>query len=207
MKALKESPLSISLPMMAFNPIFTGLLAYVFGGKPLSVLGWIGALCISIGIYLNNFKRHQSIFQPFQSILKEPGARHMLLVALLWSIGAYASKLRVDGSNALFSTFSGSIIGVVTIFIAAVLSKKTIAFSVIKKHNLLLLPVGICYFLATYFSNVALSVGSAATVFTLKRSSIVLSSLSGKFLFKEQFSGWKYIALGLIGAGMLCISL
>src|SRR3990167_6379719 len=40
MKSLKEAPLSLSLPMMAFNPVFTGLLACVFGGKVPTLIGW-----------------------------------------------------------------------------------------------------------------------------------------------------------------------
>ena len=65
--------------------------------------------------------------------------------------------------------------------------------------------VGVFYFLATVISSYALVQGSAPYVFSLKRSSVIFSSLIGKFFFKEQLGLSKYIGLILIFSGMVLI--
>lgn len=209
MKALKLSPLSITLPMMAFNPIFTALLAFVFQGSIPDASGWLGIVLISLGIYFVNSKSVQlnAIIENLQAIFNDKGAMAMLGVAFLWSLGAHFSKLRVDGSSALFSTFTGGLIGVMTTYILAFINRKKISVSVIVENYKNLLPMSGFYYLATITSSIALANGSAAYVFSVKRSSILFSSLVGKFFFGEHFTRWKYIGLFLIAIGIMAISL
>jgi uncharacterized membrane protein len=209
MKALKLSPLSVTLPMMAFNPIFTALLAFVFRGAPPDASGWIGILLISIGIYLVHAKslKLKDIGITITVILNDKGAMAMLMVAFLWSLGAHFSKMRVDGSNPIFSTFTGGLIGVATTYILALLRKNRISVKNVFRFYKQLLPMSFFYYLATILSSIALASGSAAYVFSIKRGSIVFSSLSGKLFFGEEFTKWKYIGLAIIGIGIIAISI
>ena len=208
MKALKDSPLSITLPMMAFNPVFTGLLSYIFQGKPPSIIGWIGICLISIGIYLINQQKNQkNIFSPIFHIMNDKGALYMLGVAFLWSLGAHFSKMRVDGSSPFFSTLTSGIIGVVTTYILSIIMKKSISFSSVKNNFWHLFPIGFFYYIATITSSVALVESSAVYVFSIKRSSMLFSSLAGKLFFKEVFNASKYIGLALLMGGIVCVAL
>ncbi len=209
MKALKLSPLSITLPMMAFNPIFTALLAFVFQGSIPDASGWLGVILISLGIYFVNSKSMHlnAAIGNLQAIFNDKGAMAMLGVAFLWSLGAHFSKMRVDGSSALFSTFTGGLIGVMTTYVLAFINRKRISIRVVVENYKNLLPMSGFYYIATITSSIALVNGSAAYVFSVKRSSIVFSSLVGKFFFGEHFTRWKYIGLFLIGMGIVAISI
>jgi uncharacterized membrane protein len=97
MKALRISPLSVVLPMMAFNPIMTALLAFIFEGKGISMLGWLGVALISFGIYaihLNLEIVKHDILAPLKQAFSNRGSQYMLFVAFLWSVGAYLSEWR-----------------------------------------------------------------------------------------------------------------
>lgn len=208
MKSLKEAPLSLSLPMMAFNPVLTGLLAYVFGGKAPTMYGWVGILFIGIGIYLINIKNNKEsgIFTPIIHIINNKGALYMLAVALLWSVGAHLSKIRVDSSSAFFSTWTASVTGIISTYFLALLRKQRISIKSVRTHFITLLPIGFFYYIATISSNVALISGSAVYVFSIKRSSLLFSALAGKLFFREKFNIFKYLGLGLLLVGILFIA-
>lgn len=209
MKALKLSPLSTTLPMMAFNPIFTALLAFLFQGDIPDASGWIGILLISVGIYFVHAKsiHMKHIGSTLTSMFADKGALAMLGVAFLWSLGAHFSKMRVDGSSAVFSTFTGGIIGIGTTILLSLALRKPISFAVMRKNFKSLSLMSLFYYLATLTSNIALSTGSTAYVFSVKRGSILFSAIAGKLFFQEHFTLYKYIGLVLVGVGILAISL
>ena len=209
-KALKLSPLSTTLPMMAFNPVFTALLSFAFKGETPDSSGWIGIGLISAGVYFINLNlkaaKHK-LFSPLVDLIQNRGALYMLGVAFLWSLGAHFSKLRVDGSNPILSTLSSGIIGVTTTYLIAVIVKKRVQLKVFLSHSKHLAPIGIFYYLATLLSSFALQNGSASYVFAVKRSSLVFGPIGGKFIFKEEVSKSKYLGLVFIALGILAISL
>lgn len=207
-KALKHSDLSVTLPMMAFNPIFTALLNFFFKGGIVTNNGWVGIFLISIGIYFIHLKKDY-LTKPWIPILrmfKDKGALEMLGVAALWSFGAHFSKMRVEGSSPAFSTMTGAIIGVVTTYFLATYKKQNTSLIDFKNHFKNLAPLGSFYYFATILSSVALKTGPTPYVFAIKRSSIIYSSLVGKFLFKETFNKFKYLGLILIASGIVFIS-
>lgn len=208
MKSLKEAPLSLSLPMMAFNPVFTGLLTYVFGGKAPTMIGWMCILSIGVGIYLINIKNNKEsgIFTPIIHIVNNKGALYMLAVALLWSIGAHLSKIRVDSSSAFFSTWTAGVTGVISTYLLALLQKQRISITSIRTHFFTLFPIGFFYYIATITSNIALISGSAVYVFSIKRSSLLFSTLAGKLFFHEKLNIYKYLGLGLLLVGIILIA-
>lgn len=205
MKALRLSELSKVIPLMAFNPIFTAVLSFVFEKNPISLAGWTGIGLISIGIYIANANVKmvkKDLLFPLKNLLRDPGALAMLGVALLWSFGAHFSKMRVDGSSPLFSTMTGGLIGIVTTALIAQYSNKKLKFSEFLSHKWALLPVGLFYFLATILSSFALQTGSATYVFAVKRGSIVASLFTGKFFFGEQITINKVSGVFCIAVGI-----
>lgn len=200
MKALQLSEISKVIPLMALNPIFTATLAFLFDSTPISFYGWMGISFISAGMYVANSNLRllkNDPFHPIKNIVKDRGAVAMLCVALLWSLGAHFSKMRVDGSSPLFSTLTGGFIGIVTTYIIALYSKKKIQLQELNQHKKSLLPVGIFYFLATILSSFALQSGTATYVFAIKRGSIIGSLITGSLFFGEKISPNKLI--GVIG--------
>src|SRR5512137_1514617 len=50
-KALRFSPLSLSLPFLSFTPVFLMLFSRVIMNEPVSVLGGLGIACVALGGY------------------------------------------------------------------------------------------------------------------------------------------------------------
>jgi len=213
-KAIKGAELSKVLPIMALNPVMTALLTFVVGGDQLTFYDWAGILFICFGMYSmyikvkdKNSLSLKSFFQPIQSIWESNGSKAMFGVALLWSIGAHVSKLRVDGSSPVFSTFTGGLIGVSTTWIIALYMRKKGLFQSFRTHYIGLFGVGLFYYLATLLSSIALSVGNAAFVFSVKRSSILFGSLYGFLRLKESFSLAKLIGLVFLTLGIVMLAM
>ncbi len=210
MKALKASPLSETLPMMAFNPIFTALLSFLFQGQSITLLGWTGILFISIGIYCVHLSKvifKSGALQPLIKAFSSRGSQYMLVVALTWSFGAYFSKMMVSGSSPMFSTFCGGVNGVITTAIVALIFGKKIRLKQYLQHGKSLIPIGLTYYIANITSSIALKEGVTAYVFSIKRGSIILSSIGGKYLFQEKLNVTKILGLIFIFTGIALIAI
>ncbi|MBD3362797.1 EamA family transporter [Candidatus Dojkabacteria bacterium] len=212
MKALKDSPLSVSQPMMAFNPIFTALLNHFFKREPIDTSGWLGIILISLGLYLINFKismLKKSIFEPLKYLLKDKGAQAMLGVAFIWSLSAHFGKMRIEGSNLVFSIFISGLIGVLSTASIFILKKRNSSkIERIKIKNVKGLSlIGFANFLDSVSSNLALQYGPVPYASAIKRSGIVLSVLAGKYIFKEDLNWLKLFSILIIFVGIVLIIL
>src|SRR5512137_1663187 len=50
-KALRLSPLSLSLPFLSFTPVFLMLFSRIIMDEPVSLLGGLGIACVALGGY------------------------------------------------------------------------------------------------------------------------------------------------------------
>jgi uncharacterized membrane protein len=209
LKALREAPLSTTLPLMATNPIFTLIIANLLRGTTPSNGGVIGVILISLGIYIANLKtgKGTSLLTPFITIIHNPGARSMLAVAFLWSLGAIFSQWKVQGSNAWFSTWASAVVGLLTTVIVAKYSHFTISFQSLLRLQPSQWSMSGFYFLANLASSLALQTAPTEYVHAIKRSSIIGSSVLGFTWFKETINLAKVIGLVVLAAGVVMITL
>ena len=54
MRAIRESPLSLTLPYLAFTPVFNILTGYIFLGEQVSSAGMAGIVLVVCGAWLLN---------------------------------------------------------------------------------------------------------------------------------------------------------
>lgn len=207
--AIRKAPLSTTLPLMAANPVFTLIIASLLKRTLPSPAGIAGVLLISFGIYVANltFTKKTTILTPFITIMHNPGARSMLAVAFLWSLGAIFAQWKVQGSNAWFSTWTSAVVGLITTIVVAQFSNAQINLSSLKKLRLAHWGMSGFYFLANLASSLALQTAPTEYVHAIKRSSIIGSSLFGFGLFKETITITKLIGLAILAAGVVMISL
>lgn len=95
--AIRDHPLSLTLPFLAFTPAFVLLIAYGLLGETPSWSGAFGVLCIVAGAWMLNAaaadgKRWRTWLKPFQAIFWETGSRLMLIVAFIYALTATFSK-------------------------------------------------------------------------------------------------------------------
>lgn len=206
-KALKLSPLSVSVPMLAFNPVFTAFLAIFFDKRLPDFFGWTGIAFVALGLYLSRVDEHlfkEGVLYPFRKIGKEKGALAMLGVGFIWSIGAYLSKINSIGSSPLFFAFSSTLIGSVILYILS-MKKTMLNLGVLKKNITNLTLLGAANGIGELTFGAALSYGFTPYVVAVVRTSILWSSLAGWLFFSEKFTKIKAIGLLLMFSGVLFI--
>ena len=97
MKAIRDHPLSLTLPYLAFTPVFVILTGYLLLGERVDQAGTMGILLVVAGAWLLN-QKHASWRDwrtwgtPLTAILHEPGSRMMLGAALLYSFTSAMGK-------------------------------------------------------------------------------------------------------------------
>jgi len=200
MKALKYSELSISVPMLAFTPMFLLVTSPIILGEFPSLLGLIGILLIISGSYVLHIRQwKEGYLEPFKCLLREKGPKMMLLVAFIWSITANFDKVGLINSSPIFwIVVINFFIAVLTFPLMLSNYQKNVELFNIKKGNLILM--GFLSALTSIFQMYAISLTLVPYVIAVKRTSAVLGVLWGKLIFKE-----KGIREKLIGATIMVI--
>jgi len=107
MKAIRKSPLSLTLPYLAFTPAFMIFTGFVFLGETPNLWGLAGIFITCIGGYVLNLETgRNSFWAPIKAVFKETGSWLMLIVALLFSFSAVIGKKGILHSSPLFFTMT-----------------------------------------------------------------------------------------------------
>ncbi|MGH7450308.1 MAG: EamA family transporter [bacterium] len=207
MKAIKRTALSLTVPLVAFTPLFLLLTSPFMVGEFPDLSGVLGIVLIVIGSYVLNFSaKSRGYLAPFRALFKESGPRLMLLVAFLWSITANCDKIGIRNSSPLFWSIA------TTTFMALVLApimlyKSPRAIKQLPTVFKKLVPIGFFCALTVIFQMVAVSLTLVAHVIAIKRTSTVMSVLWGFLIFKEVGFKERLLGAGIMVAGVLLISL
>jgi uncharacterized membrane protein len=206
-KALKVSPISMTVPFLALTPLFLILTSNIILGEKVSVNGCIGILCMAVGSYtLNIHKIRQDILGPVRAIFREKGSIMMIAVAIIFSITASLGKVAVEHSSPIFfGAFYFVIITIIFTPIAIKMSKGGIAIT--KKDIIPLASIGITFSLMIIFHMIAITLVNVAYMVSVKRTSLLFSMFYGFFLFKEEKIAEKAVGGTIMLAGFVIIVL
>lgn len=104
-EAVRITPLSLSLPFLAFTPAFLIIVGFLFLGELPSVYGAIGIFFIVAGSWVLtcDSTRKTDLLEPFRAIWRERGTRLALLAAFIWSLGAVYSKKIALNADPLYA--------------------------------------------------------------------------------------------------------
>lgn len=207
MKALTLSPLYISVPMLAFNPILNAMLSVFFDHRFPNTAGWMGIIFITIGLYLIRLKKEtiqKGLLYPIINIKNEPGAIAMLGVAFIWSVGTHVAKIITNASSPLMFAFSVTLLGSISLFIIGKI-KVGLSFKMVKDNIFKLGPLGLLNGAAEFTRGLALQIGYTPYVVAIARSNIVSSSLMGSILYKDKLSKINILGLLLVFLGIVLI--
>lgn len=211
MRAVKLSPISLVVPMLAFNPFFTAVLSFFSEGYLPGPLGWVGIVLVGAGLYSLRLTKKilsQGWLAPFKKIKDEPGMMAMLGVALVWSAGANISKIIVSSSSPIFAAFVGLLIGSSMLLVVVVLRSKfklEPIFKSIRDNFLNLSSLGAGVGLSNLAMCMALSQGFTPYVISIKRTNMIFSSIAGRIFFKEKLSKNKVLGILLMFLGLILI--
>jgi drug/metabolite transporter (DMT)-like permease len=208
-KALKSSPLSLTLPFLSLTPVFLIGVSYLLIGEKVSVLGALGIGCIAIGGYTLNIREFKKgIFQPFAAIFRERGSVYMILVAFIYSITASLGKKAITHSSPIFFAiiyWTGFflLLTPVTLYITKKEWKMVRRAEIAKAA---LLP-GIWEFVGTISYVVGLSLAKVAYLISIRRLAVLIGVLYGFILFKESGIGERFLGASLMLAGFVMLAL
>jgi len=186
MRAIKISPLSLTLPYMAFTPVFmigTGMV--VLGESP-NAWGIGGILTTCLGGYILNVDpRKRKFLAPFKAIVQEPGSWIMLIVAFLYSLAAVIGKKGILHSSPLFFTMS-FFVAMNLILTSVFAASGKVRMATFKKEPLKGGLVGLLMYLHALFHCYAIVMVKAVYMIAVKRISILFGVGYGYLLFKEE---------------------
>jgi len=201
-KALKLSPLSLTLPFLALTPIFLIFVSYLILGEKVSLWGGVGILLVAVGGYMLNIHRiREGILEPLKTIAREKGSVLMIGVAFIYSITSSLGKMAIEHSSALFFA--------VTYFVALTLLFTPIALIKCREVNVRaalssILP-GLFYALMVVSHMIAISLAKVAYVISVKRVSLIIGVLYGYLLFREEKIRERFVGALLMFIGFVMV--
>ena len=185
MRAIKLSPLSLSIPFVTFTPVFLLVTSPIMLNEFPSLIGLSGILFVVLGSYLLNVQEmKKNVFEPFKILLREKGSLLMLAVAFLWSITSNIDKIAVLHSNPILYVIVFHLFSAVFLTPIAIVKSnnhvKQIPFSLKR-----LMPVGLFSALVLIFQMFAINIAIVPYVISVKRMTVLFSILFGFVFFRE----------------------
>lgn len=206
-RALKVSPMSLTMPFLALTPVFLIFISYVIVGEKVSMGGGAGIFLMAVGGYiLNLHKVRKTVLEPIKALFRERGVIFIIVVAFIFSITSSLGKIAIEHSSPVF--FGSFYILLVTIFFTPIALKKSGGNMTITKKDIApLAAVGFTYSLMIVFHMIAMSLTNVAYMISVKRTSLLFSIVYGYFLFKEEKIGEKMAGGIIMLSGFILIIL
>ncbi len=206
-KALKLSPLSLTLPFLALTPVFLIFISYFTLGETVSLWGGTGIFLIAAGSYLLNIDEiKKGVLEPFRAITRERGSIMMIGVAFLYSITSSMGKLAIEHSSPLF--FGTTYFIALNIFfvpIGFLMGKNDLrAFIARKKYKYMIMP-GFFYSLMVITHMSAMKLTEVAYMIAVKRTSLLIGVVYGYLLFREENIKGRALGALLMFAGFVMV--
>ncbi len=206
-KALRLSPLSLTLPFLSLTPLFLIIFSYLILREPVTVPGGIGILLIAMGGYILNIHTlNKGVLEPFKAILRERGSVYMIIVAFIYSFTSSLGKVAVVHSSPLF--FGSTYFIIVTLFLAPLsfrFSEGRIFEHIGRKGWVIIALSGITYAMMIVTHMFAINIANVAYMISIKRTSLLIGVLFGYLFFHERKTGQRFTGALMMFAGFVLI--
>lgn len=185
-RAIKLSPLSLSIPFMALTPVFLIATSFVMIGELPDPSGIAGIMLIAVGAYLLNLNSSgRGLFGPFKAIIKERGSVLIIMVAFIYSISSNLGKIAVLHSSPLFfSVIYTSLLSIVISPVVVVKNRGSLSAITARPGLFILIGFTFAVMVVAHFS--ALRLTEVAYMISVKRTSLIFSVIYGWLIFKEE---------------------
>ncbi|MCI0468611.1 MAG: DMT family transporter [Nitrospirae bacterium] len=206
-KALKLSPLSLTLPFLSLTPVFLIVITYLLIGEKVSLLGGIGIFLIAAGGYTLNIKDfRKGIFEPFIAIKREKGSLYMIITAFIFSITSSLGKIAIERSSPLF--FGATYITTMVIVFTPIALYKGRDEAGRLLHDAAIrssIVPGALNGVMIIAHMTAMSLTNVAYMISVKRLSLLIGIIYGHLLFKESGIKERLLGSALMLAGFMLI--
>jgi drug/metabolite transporter (DMT)-like permease len=188
MKALKLSPLSLTLPFLSLTPVFLLVIPFLLLGEQITGAGAAGIVFIAVGSYALNIGRaKEGFFAPLRAIRNEPGVLGMIGVALIYSFTSTLGKQAITSSAPLFFavTYYAALVAVLAPVALYKGRNELHVKALAPMLRVMLVPAALnAIMVVTHM--LAMNMTNVAYMISVKRTSLLFGVLFGHFLLKER---------------------
>lgn len=207
MRAIQRSPLSLTLPYLAFTPMFIFFTGFVILGEVPNGWGVLGVCIIVAGSYVLNLDPAvYSPLAPLRAFGREKGSVMMLMVAFIYGFGAVIGKKAILHSSVLFFTVS-FFIGFNVCFLTGMLLSRRIRLLRLIEEPFKGMVSGGLLFAHAICHGWAISLTKAVYMIAVKRISILIGIIYGGVFFHEQQMIYRLLGAGLMIFGAALVTL
>ena len=207
LKALSISELGLSIPLLSFSPLFSTILSSIILDENLQKLQYFGIGLIIFGtliLYSRSFSI-PDIFKSLTHIVKNKGARYMILVSLIWSLTPILDKICFKYSSMNIHGFIQSF-GILIVLIMINRESFFDDLQSIKGSFFIICITMLVGTIATIFQFFAISLTFVSIMESIKRSvGQVLSVIFGTIYFNERITYQKILGVIILSLGVFVI--
>lgn len=201
-RAVRLSPLSLTLPFMALTPGFLVFTGWLFLGEAVDATGLVGIGLIVGGSYVINLPHatRGDLLGPFKAIAREPGSRYMAIAAAVFSLTAICGKVLVQESSPSYFAVHYLLIMAVVLAPAGLRRSPTPEGRDRPVWPLIVL-CSVFFALMTLFQMLALNEAVVAYMIALKRCAGIIGVLYGWLILKERDVKHRLVGSAVMVAG------
>ena len=184
-RAIKHSPLSLTLPFLSLTPVFLIGTSYVMLGEKPDESGLIGILLVALGAYLLNVHTtREGLLGPLRAIYNEEGSLLMIAVAFIYSITSNLGKIAILHSGPVF--FAAAYPAVIALALFPLMMMKPVnGFKNAASRPFLFTTIGVSNLLMFVTHSLAIQLIEVPYMLSVKRTSLIFGVLYGWMLFRE----------------------
>lgn len=206
-RAIQLSPLSLTIPYLAFTPSFMIFTGWLFLDELPDIWGNLGIVTTCLGGYVLNLSPGAGFFlAPLRAFNREAGSRIMLLVAFIFSFTAAIGKEAILHSSPVFYTMSFFAAHNLCVCIFLLWTKRA-RWRTFQRFPVQGLIAGLLFFCHILCHGWAVSMVKAAYMISVKRLSVMFSIIYGGLVFREENLLLRFCGALLMMAGAVMITL
>lgn len=218
LSALRAGDLGVTFPLLVLTPLFVVPVEFVLLGELPGPWGAAGILLVVAGLYLLNFgERREGLAAPFRALVRNPGSRRALAVALIWSVTGTVDRVGVLESSPAF--YGVGLAGGLTLLFSMILVGRWALGGRAPEPPrrpgwgpsaamLVLLVVHGALFAGMFVLQMeALDRALASYVLTVKRTGAVLAVLIGWMAFRERAVGSRLTGTAVTVGGIAILAI
>ncbi len=205
-KALRSSPLNLTLPFLSLTPLFLILFSWLVLNEPVSTQGGAGIVLISLGGYFLNIDTLVGgILAPLKAIFREKGSLFMIVTAFIYSITSSLGKVGVMHSSPLFFATT-YFLAVTVVFTPLALRMNRLGLAAVTKRDwVMIILSGFTFSLMIISHMFAIERANVAYMIAIKRTSMLIGIVLGYLFFRESRAGQRFLGAFVMLIGFVLI--
>jgi drug/metabolite transporter (DMT)-like permease len=206
LRALQLSPMSLTIPLLAWTPVFTALVSYVVLGEVPGSIGALGIALVGVGSYLLSWQGGGGLLDPIRALGRERGSLLMLGVAAIFSVTSSLGKIGVQHSSPVTFGFFYALLTTAAFTVLVLVREGKGALGAGRPRRWLL-AVGAASGVMILLHFTAIELTKVAYMISVKRTSLVFSVLLGVIFFGEHGAPQRLLGAVVMLGGIVLLGL